>query len=95
MSYDLITKNAELRTQLEALSTQHKETSMNLIYIGPHFYFASGTRMSNLYTTDGERSDWSRVEAALHTGNEVHIRPATDEERAYYGQRLKELKAGG
>lgn len=64
---------------------------MDLIYIGDHFYIQSGTMMSSLYTTQGNRFDWGLVQVALQRGHLINIRPATDAERAFYDQKLAEL----
>lgn len=65
---------------------------MNLIYIGDHFYFESGTSMSPIYTEDGQRSDWGFVQCALRDGQTVNIRPATETERDFYEAKLSRLK---
>jgi hypothetical protein len=68
------------------------EMTMELIYIGDHFYFESGTVMSSIYTIDGERYDWGFVSIALRSGKSVHIRPATKNELALYEKKLAALK---
>lgn len=65
---------------------------MELIYIGSDFYFRSGTRMSSLYNTAGNRQDWGSIETALRLGNSVHIRPATEEEIKPYIEQLKKYE---
>lgn len=57
---------------------------MNLVYIGNKFYHDSHTRMSSVYTEDGERTDFGKIQMALERGEEVHIRQATPIEMAYY-----------
>ena len=64
---------------------------MELIYIGENFYGDSGTIMSSIYTVDGERSHWGKVQLALEKGESVHIRPATDLELLPYKNKLIEL----
>lgn len=65
---------------------------MNLIYIGDHFYWESGTLMSPVYTEDGQRADWGKVQDALKHGDDVTIRQATDSERVHYENMLRRLK---
>lgn len=65
---------------------------MNLIYVGDHFYWESGTVMSSIYTEDGSRSDWGGVQLALKNGETVHIRPATQNEIDRYEARLARIK---
>lgn len=60
---------------------------IELIFIGNQYYLASGTRMSSLYhpTSEGfSRWDWGKVSVALENGQEVRIRPATEEEAEYF-----------
>lgn len=64
---------------------------MEIIYIGEEFYHKSGTRMSSLYDTDGNRQDWEFVTIALQKGESVHIRPATEEEKLPYIKQLEAL----
>ena len=54
-------------------------------YIGDDFYIKSGNIMSSIYTEDGQRTDWGKVQMALANGQEVRIRQASDSEllRAY------------
>lgn len=66
---------------------------MKLIYIGSHFYLESSTHMSCVYTEEGQRSDWGNVESALRQGDSVEIRPATQDELAFYESKLSELKS--
>lgn len=66
---------------------------MELIYIGDHFYNESKSIMSPIYDVEGRRQDWGFVQVALRNGKSVHIRQATDAERAHYQRRLAELKA--
>lgn len=68
-----------------------KVKTMKLIYIGPHFYRKSGTMMSSIYTEDGLRSDWGKVELALESGKTVEIRQATQSERDFYEDRLSKI----
>lgn len=71
---------------------------MDLIYIGPEFYFESGTIMSSLYEIEGNRQDWGFVQVALRKGESVHIRPATEEEKKPFRKYLQTLRtkiAGG
>lgn len=66
-------------------------STLNLIYIGDHFYFESGTAMSPIYTEDGYRSGWGQVGSALKQGREVHIRQATQAERDHYEAHLSRM----
>ncbi len=52
----------------------------------------SGSIMSPIYDIEGRRQDWGFVQCALRRGESVHIRPATDAERAPYEKRLAEIK---
>jgi len=63
-----------------------------LIYIGDHFYFQSGTAMSSLYTINGSRYDWGFVQRDLSRGKSINIRPATSAEIAIFEGRLKQIK---
>jgi hypothetical protein len=65
--------------------------TINLIFIGEEFYFKSGSIMSSLYTTTGDRYDWGFVTIALEKGKTVNIRPATKEEKLLFKGRLYEL----
>ena len=64
---------------------------MQLIHIGSRFYYESGSVMGSLYTPEGERSDWGKVELTLERGDSVTLRPATDEELKPYEKRLAEV----
>ena len=66
--------------------------TVNVIYIGDHFYFESGTMMSCIYTEDGRRMDWGFVQCALRDGQTVNIRPATQVELDGYEAKLSRLK---
>ncbi len=61
---------------------------MELIFIGKKFYFESSTRMSSIYTIDGQRYDWGFVQRDLSQGKSIHIRPATEKELIPYAKRL-------
>ena len=65
---------------------------MKLIYIGNHFYLESGTIMSPIYTEDGMRFDWGKVQVALRQGDSIEIRQATSQERDIYEEKLSEIK---
>ncbi len=65
---------------------------MELIYIGEKFYFKSGTAMSSIYDIFGNRQDWGKVQIALQNGESVHIRPATEDEKKPYRERLQQLE---
>ena len=64
---------------------------MKLIYIGRHFYDRSNTRMSCLYTENGLRSDWCKVENALEDGENVEIRQPKPAEIAKYTKMLFDI----
>lgn len=66
---------------------------LKLIYIGDHFYRDSKTMMSSIYTEDRRRSDWGFVQVALRAGKNVEIRQATEIERAFFDEKLAEIKA--
>ena len=57
---------------------------MQLIYIGDQFYTKSRSAMSPIYKINKmgalERFDWGFVNIALRDGEEVHIRPANEQE---------------
>ena len=66
---------------------------MKLIYIGRKYYLESGTSMSSIYHEGTwERSDWGFVQVALDQGENVEIRPATDQEVKKADQMLIETK---
>ena len=70
--------------------------ALTLVYIG-NFYIASGTRMSCLYTEDGQRYDFGFLQRALAKGQRITIRQATPEEMLHYtnmflAQLLREKK---
>lgn len=65
---------------------------MQLIYIGDHFYWDSGTMMGSMYTTDGQRADFNTVTRALQAGEAVNIRPANATEYGEYERKLRALK---
>lgn len=65
---------------------------MKLIFIGDHFYEESRSTMSSLYTEEGARSDWGKVQHALRNGEAVSIRPANASEYGEYEKRLRALK---
>lgn len=67
--------------------------TLELIFIGDHFYLESGTRMSCIYQLDGRRFDWGKVNVALQNGDTVNIRPATEGEIEPFTLRLAEIKA--
>lgn len=66
---------------------------MELIFIGDHFYHESKTIISSIYDVNGYRQDWGKVRVALRNGESVHIRPATDAERAPFERRLAEMRS--
>lgn len=66
---------------------------MELIYIGEEFYPKSSTIMSSLYDMDGKRQDWGSMQVALRKGESVHIRPATETEKAPYREQLNAIMA--
>lgn len=68
---------------------------MKLIYIGFRFYNESDSLMSSIYTEDGKRSDWGKVQLALEAGNKVEIRPASLVELSYYESCLSSQKKNG
>jgi len=63
---------------------------LKLLYIGNEFYYKSRTIMSSVYTLNGKRSDWGKIQIALEEGEEVHIRPATPNELRHYEKKLAE-----
>jgi hypothetical protein len=65
---------------------------VQLIYIGDHFYWESGTMMGSMYTSEGVRADFNTVTSALQKGEAVHIRPANATEYGDYERKLRELK---
>lgn len=48
--------------------------------------------MSSLYTEDGSRSDWGKVNVALRNGEEIHIRQATEKELEMANKQLEYIK---
>jgi hypothetical protein len=65
---------------------------LKLVYVGDHFYLDSGTIMSSLYTEDGMRSDWGKVNVALRNGEGVHIRQANEKELDLAKKQLEHIK---
>jgi hypothetical protein len=66
--------------------------TIKLVFLGSDFYWKSGTMMGMLYTEDGHRSDWGKVQGALEAGNGVSIRPANDAELVAAYKKLEELR---
>lgn len=67
---------------------------MNLVFIGDKFYRQSGTIMSPVYqVVNGVlyRSDWGKINIALSEGQEVHIRPANEQELNWANNKLIEI----
>ena len=73
-----------------------KGEKMKVIYIGEHYYSKSRTLMSSVYQVDEsntfKRTDWGFIQVALQRGEEVHIRPANEEELKQMDKHLKALK---
>lgn len=65
---------------------------MDLVYIGDKFYRESSTIMSSIYTPDGARSDWGKVEIALSLGYSVTIRQASKPFLSKMEKRLAKIK---
>ena len=65
---------------------------MELYFIGSSFYIESGSRMSSIYTVEGDRTDWGKVNCSLEKGDSVHIRPATGHELKRAEAHLRQLK---
>lgn len=65
---------------------------MKLVYVGDYFYEGSSSIMSSLYTEDGSRSDWGKVNVALRNGEEIHIRQATEKELEMANKQLEYIK---
>ena len=66
---------------------------MKLIYIGRKYYHESSTHMSSIYHEGTwERSDWGFVQIALDQGDNVEIRPATEQEIKKADQMLARTK---
>lgn len=59
-------------------------TTIQVIYLGDHFYQQSKSLMSSLYTDDGRRFDLGGIKCALSNGQSVNIRPATQAELEIY-----------
>ena len=58
---------------------------IEVVFIGSHFYWESGTMMSPIYLRKAKgltRYDWGKMQIALGQGEEVHIRQATPQEQA-------------
>ena len=68
-----------------------------IVYIGRDFYMDSGTVMSCIYEKkqDGsyERFDWGFTEIALENGEVLMMRPATDNEKRFFEEKLEKVKA--
>ena len=69
---------------------------MKVIYIGEHYYWKSKTAMSSVYQIDDvstlKRTNWGLIRVALQREEEVHIRPANEEELKQMDKHLKALQ---
>lgn len=63
-----------------------------LVYFGDQYYDWSNGVMSALYTENGIRSDWGKVNVALRDGEKVLIRHATAEEITQADERLRAIR---
>jgi hypothetical protein len=70
---------------------KEKMKTYNLIYVGQRFYEQSGAMMSSLYSDDGFRWDWGLVQSTLRYGDNVNIRPASQNEILFYEEKLKAM----
>jgi hypothetical protein len=68
-----------------------KKPKKEFLYIGDHFYYESGGRMSNIYL-DGQRTDWGKVQIALKQGFNVTIKHAEDSIKLNMQERLRVIK---
>lgn len=46
-------------------------------YLGDKYYDKSGSMLGSLYTEDGQRYDWGKLQYDVSKGVEVLVRPAT------------------
>ena len=66
---------------------------MKLTYFGEEYYERSGSIIGVLYTHDGERSDWGKVNVALRNGESVEITPASPaQHRAIEAQTVRAIE---
>lgn len=72
---------------------KNKQNVFRAYFIGDDFYSKSGTMMSSIYTEDGFRTDWGKVQIALREGMSVEIRQATDAEMLKAYKQLNEYQA--
>lgn len=68
------------------------KNKMTLYYIGDNFYSESGTMMSSIYHSTGERSDWGDVQCMLRDGMELEIVQAPDSFLVQKYRQLDEYK---
>ena len=66
---------------------------MKLTYFGEEYYERSGSIIGVLYTHDGDRSDWGKVNVALRAGESVEITPASPaQHRAIEAQTVRAIE---
>lgn len=60
-----------------------------VFYFGDTYYWESGTMMGQLYTYNGDRYDWGKLQNDVSSGVEVLVKPATKEMLAWANNKLK------
>jgi len=61
-------------------------------YFGDKYYDKSGTMMGPLYTENGERYDWGKLQSDVHNGEDVVVRKATPEMIQWADKQLEQYK---
>ena len=61
---------------------------LKLVWVGPEYYAKSGSALGTLYTEDGFRSDWGKVNVHLLSGGTIEIRQATEHELGVLNNQL-------
>lgn len=61
---------------------------ITVIYYGRDAYMKSGTMLSEMEFTTGQRADWGNIQGLLDKGEFITIRPATQREIDKYEVKL-------
>ena len=62
-------------------------------YLGDKYYDKSGSMLGVLYTEEGQRYDWGKLQIAVERGEDVLVRKATPEMIAWAEIELSKFKA--
>lgn len=61
---------------------------LKLVWVGEEYFKKSGTALGTLYTEDGFRSDWGKVNVHLRAGGTIEIRQPTAHELGVLNNQL-------